>query len=160
MHTRLLPLVLLLMACDSRTPDSECPTDFWSVFDGKTACAGQNQCFNYACGSWCQCKDGFWVCVALECSDLIVSPDVGSDMSSPRDLAVDTPWLADSSSPTDLGPALDAGDACDPGDDHCGAGLKCCVTGGGPPWKFDAAPPPSHTCVAPRSDGTCPPPPP
>jgi len=148
-------LVLGLTACSGRsagvsdaTPDlppksewTPCPEDFWSVFNKNVPCVGANSCLNYYCGNMCECVGGVWDCQHWEC----YPPDLGVDVSP--DLDPDAALLGQ-------------GDACDPADDRCASGLKCCVTGGGPPWIFDAAPPWPYTCITPLSDGTCPPPPP
>lgn len=137
------------MACSD--PASSCPEDFWSA--NGTACSGNAECDYGGCalpGNWCRCEDGKWSCVHTDC----YAPDLGLDSgtdSGTRDMGDDlAPDMA----------RLGQGDPCVPSDDHCASGLRCCMTGGGPPWLFDAAPPPPYTCTSPRSDGTCPPPPP
>lgn len=141
MRSLLLLASLALASCSEWTP---CP----ETVEGATgkACVGENECNYGGClpGDWCKCEGGKWICYLSSCL-----PDFGLD------LGVDAPM--------DLGPdatVLGQGDPCDPADDRCGAGLTCCMTGGGPPWIFDAAPPWPYTCIAPRSDGSCPPPPP
>ena len=78
--------------------------------------------------------------------------DVATDSSGP-DASTDSPTqdVVNADSPTSDGGGLGVGASCDPHDDMCMAGLKCCPGG---TILFDSGP--SYHCMMVTTMGTCP----
>jgi hypothetical protein len=73
-------------------------------------------------------------------------PDATTGDAGPDGSSTD----AASDAPSDAAGTLDAGDTCDPKNDQCGPGLKCCTGGSA---ILDGG---TGHCITPTDAGTCP----